>query len=536
MSRSGAGPVGAGRSRSVWKEVDACARTPSGRRRHPGTTRGFVHRRAAGRRRVLARGAPRRRGDRPRRVVHVPAGAPGHARRRRRRPGLSRLIELHAFNSAGDAAVAISLAGTLFFQVPTDQARGQVALFLGLTMLPFAIVAPLIGPILDRYGHGRRWAIGATMALRAFLCWVLADGVASGSLVVFPAALGVLVASKAYGVTRAAAVPRLLPEQLTLVKANSRISLAGTAGRHALRAPGRRRGDARRAVVLALRLRALRRGHDPRGAAAAPGRQRARRGTRVALPRHPPLPRAASRRAGAALQRRAADALGLPDHVHGVPAPGEAVPRLGGPAGTAARARDRGRRPRQHGRDSTGQRAARRAPRGVGGGRAGRGRGGDRRGGGVLRAADGGAARPDRRTHPVLRQAVPGRAHPARGGRTNSGERLRPLGDAAPAVVGARRLRRDRAAAGAARRAGRGRGDPRRLGRLGAHRGPPYPAPVRAGGGRGRLRHGTCPARAPARRPARAAPWRCAAPPSGRGAGPHGSRARHLRAGGTGPR
>ncbi|MGN6130789.1 MAG: MFS transporter, partial [Nocardioidaceae bacterium] len=144
--------------------------------------------------------------------------------------GLARLIELHAFNSAGDAAVAISLAGTLFFQVPTDQARGQVALFLGLTMLPFAVVAPLIGPVLDRYGHGRRWAIGATMALRAFLCWVLADGVTSGSVVVFPAALGVLVSSKAYGVTRAAAVPRLLPEQLTLVKANSRISLASVTG------------------------------------------------------------------------------------------------------------------------------------------------------------------------------------------------------------------------------------------------------------------------------------------------------------------
>ena len=75
--------------------------------------------------------------------------------------------------------MAISLAGTLFFQVPTDQARGQVALFLGLTMLPFAIVAPLIGPFLDRFSHGRRWAIGATMALRGFLCWVLADAVAT---------------------------------------------------------------------------------------------------------------------------------------------------------------------------------------------------------------------------------------------------------------------------------------------------------------------------------------------------------------------
>ena len=144
--------------------------------------------------------------------------------------GLSRLIELHAFNAAGDAAVAISLAGTLFFQVPTGEARGQVALFLGLTMLPFAIVAPLIGPFLDRFSHGRRWAIGATMAIRGFLCWVLATAVVTESRWMFPAALGVLVASKAYGVTRAAAVPRLLPDGLTLVKANARTSLAGVVG------------------------------------------------------------------------------------------------------------------------------------------------------------------------------------------------------------------------------------------------------------------------------------------------------------------
>jgi MFS family permease len=144
--------------------------------------------------------------------------------------GLSRLIEVHALNAAGDTAVAISLAGTLFFQVPTGEARDQVALFLGLTMLPFAIVAPLIGPFLDRFSHGRRWAIGSTMAIRAFLCWVLGTAVVTGSTWLFPAALGVLVASKAYGVTRAAAVPRLVPPNLTLVKANARTSLAGVVG------------------------------------------------------------------------------------------------------------------------------------------------------------------------------------------------------------------------------------------------------------------------------------------------------------------
>jgi MFS family permease len=144
--------------------------------------------------------------------------------------GLSRLIQMHVFNTAGDAAVAISLAGSLFFQVPSGEARDQVALFLGLTMLPFAIVAPLIGPFLDRFAHGRRWAIGATMAVRAFLCWALASSIESGSALVFAAALGVLVSSKAYGVTRAAAVPRLLPRDFTLVKANGRVSLSGIVG------------------------------------------------------------------------------------------------------------------------------------------------------------------------------------------------------------------------------------------------------------------------------------------------------------------
>ena len=150
--------------------------------------------------------------------------------------GLSRLIQMHFFNTAGDSAVAISLAGSLFFQVPSGEARGQVALFLALTMLPFAIVAPLIGPFLDRFAHGRRWAIGATMALRAFLCWGLATSVTGDSPWLFAAALGVLVSSKAYGVTRAAAVPRLLPREFTLVRANGRVSMAGTIGA-ALSAP-----------------------------------------------------------------------------------------------------------------------------------------------------------------------------------------------------------------------------------------------------------------------------------------------------------
>lgn len=143
--------------------------------------------------------------------------------------GLARLVELNAVHTAGDTALTLSLVGTIF-SIPTGEARSQVALFLLLTMAPFTVLAPLIGPLLDRYPHGRRWAIGTTLATRAFLCWVLADAVTTKSAWLFPAALGCLVASRAYNVARASAVPRLLPPGLSLVSANSRQSLAGVVG------------------------------------------------------------------------------------------------------------------------------------------------------------------------------------------------------------------------------------------------------------------------------------------------------------------
>lgn len=141
--------------------------------------------------------------------------------------GLGRLIELHGLNTFGDAMITVALANTLFFSVPTGEARGRVALYLLITMVPFAVLAPVIGPLLDRFRHGRRYAIAATMLVRCFAAWVLAGAVADNGLSLYPAAFAVLVSSKAYGVTRSATVPRLLPRKYTLVAANSRISLAG---------------------------------------------------------------------------------------------------------------------------------------------------------------------------------------------------------------------------------------------------------------------------------------------------------------------
>ncbi|MGN6752277.1 MAG: MFS transporter [Intrasporangium sp.] len=144
--------------------------------------------------------------------------------------GLARVTELHATHTAGDAAMMLALAGTVFLNPKTIEARDQVAWFLLLTMIPFTLVAPFLGPLLDRVPHGRRWALGTTMAVRGFLCWVMAEAITNHSNWLFPAALAYLVASKAYTVVRAAAVPRVLPPGTSLVKANSKVSVAGIIG------------------------------------------------------------------------------------------------------------------------------------------------------------------------------------------------------------------------------------------------------------------------------------------------------------------
>lgn len=141
--------------------------------------------------------------------------------------GLGRLIELHAVNGAGDVMITVALASTVFFSVPTDEARGRVALYLAITMAPFTLLAPVIGPLLDRLPHGRRAAMAAAMLARALLAVVLSSAVVTGGIQLYPAALGVLVSSKAYGVVRSAVVPRLLPPKFSLVKANSRVTLGG---------------------------------------------------------------------------------------------------------------------------------------------------------------------------------------------------------------------------------------------------------------------------------------------------------------------
>jgi MFS family permease len=156
-------------------------------------------------------------------LVHRITGARGADR-----TGLATLIEMTAASGAADAFVTVALAGSIFFSTSVDQARGRVVLFLIITMAPFAVLAPFIGPALDRIQQGRRFVLAGTMLTRGLLCYAMSANVAN-SVTLLPAAFGILVLQKAGGVVKASVTPRLLPADLTLVTANARSGLISIA-------------------------------------------------------------------------------------------------------------------------------------------------------------------------------------------------------------------------------------------------------------------------------------------------------------------
>lgn len=118
-----------------------------------------------------------------------------------------RLALVHVAMMAGDTLVTISLAGSLFFSVSPTEAKGKVLAYLLLTIAPFAVVSPLLGPLIDRSSNGRRILIATSAVARAALCISMAQHLSS--LWLFPEAFFVLVSSKLYVVTRGTLVPEM---------------------------------------------------------------------------------------------------------------------------------------------------------------------------------------------------------------------------------------------------------------------------------------------------------------------------------------
>jgi Major Facilitator Superfamily len=145
----------------------------------------------------------------------------------------ARLALTHAASICGDVCLAVSLAGSLFFSVSPGQSRPKVLLYLIITMAPFAVIAPLLSPLLDRIRGGRRLMIFVTCAARAVLCIFMAryvDEAGAEGLLIYPLAFGLLVAQKTYSIARSALVPAVVSGERELVSANSRLAIISVIG------------------------------------------------------------------------------------------------------------------------------------------------------------------------------------------------------------------------------------------------------------------------------------------------------------------
>ncbi|HEX3795788.1 MAG TPA: MFS transporter [Acidimicrobiales bacterium] len=145
---------------------------------------------------------------------------------------------------AGDTLVTISLAGSLFFSISPNEAKSKVFYYLLFTLAPFAIVSPLLGPLIDRSRGARRAMVVFSAVGRAVICPFMALHV--HSLLLFPCAFAVLVLSKLYLVTRGALVPEMaamsapdeLGQQAGYAALNARLTLLGTVAGFIVAAPG----------------------------------------------------------------------------------------------------------------------------------------------------------------------------------------------------------------------------------------------------------------------------------------------------------
>jgi len=145
---------------------------------------------------------------------------------------------VHLLSVGGDALVAIALAGSLFFSVDPSGARWRIFVYLVFTMAPFAVVGPLIGPMMDRARGGRRIMLLVSTFGRFMVAIPMVGAVAADSLWVFPEAFVMLVLSKSFQVAKAAIVPTVIDTEQALVEANSKLQLLSGLGGLAMGLPG----------------------------------------------------------------------------------------------------------------------------------------------------------------------------------------------------------------------------------------------------------------------------------------------------------
>jgi hypothetical protein len=125
--------------------------------------------------------------------------------------------------------MTLALANSLFLSISPDAARTKVILFLAVSMAPFAIVAPFVGPLVDRMRGGQRMVVLMVAILRAIVLIGMMQSL--DSLTLFPLAFASLVLAKTYSIAKSSLVPTTVVGSDGLVEANSKLGqIAGITG------------------------------------------------------------------------------------------------------------------------------------------------------------------------------------------------------------------------------------------------------------------------------------------------------------------
>ena len=142
-----------------------------------------------------------------------------------RGPGFRRLAQAHAGSTAGDTLVAMALGTTLFFSVPSTEARENVALYLIITLAPFAFIGPFLGSFFARFPGAFRGVLVSSSVLRAVAAVVMAIWV--DSFLLFPVAFILLALSRFHGISRSSVVPLVLDDTRDLIAGNAQLARIG---------------------------------------------------------------------------------------------------------------------------------------------------------------------------------------------------------------------------------------------------------------------------------------------------------------------
>jgi hypothetical protein len=140
-------------------------------------------------------------------------------------PAMRRMAATHGTNDFADSLVSLSLVGSLFFSVSLEASRYRILLYLLLTALPLIVIAPWVGPMVERVRLGYRSIIVGSLLTRAVLALTLVGSLRTVGF--YPVVFAILLARKLYAISKTAIVAQLVASPARLVADSAHLSRTG---------------------------------------------------------------------------------------------------------------------------------------------------------------------------------------------------------------------------------------------------------------------------------------------------------------------